>query len=281
MIYKEFEPHPILRDSIKCFWVLEREYNDAQPTEDVMPDSYVELIFNFGEKYFIEKSGERMDLPFAFMVGLLKQVLSLHARGKVQLVVARFYPWAVFTFFDMQVKQNINADFRFDLNEKFKENIRNCFRQSEHEKAAGLLEKFFLERYIHRYFDRNTVNAAAQIIYQKKGDCKIEDLADFLPTTIRTLQCNFHNKLGVSPKSYSGNVRFDRIKEKIVKEPETNLTDLAYEFGYFDQAHFIKDFKGYCRMTPSEFAGKIRAMKEIFCDNQNVVFLQSPGSEGR
>lgn len=244
-----------------------------------MPDSFVEVIFNFGEKYFIEKSIGRIDLPFAFMIGLLKRPFPLYAKGKVRLVVARFYPWAVMTFFDLQVKQNINTDFNFDLSKNLRKDIENCFRQGEHERAAELLEKLFLERYVHKYFDRNTVNAAAQIIYQRKGDCKIEDLADFLPTTPRTLQRNFQNQLGVSPKSYSGNVRFDRIRKKIFKEPDTNLTDLAYEFGYFDQAHFIKDFKNYCQMTPSKFAGKIKAMRKKFNDSQNVVFLQSPESD--
>lgn len=279
IIYKEFEPHPILREFIKCFWILERTYDNAHPTEEVMPDSYVEVIFNFGKPYFLEKAGDRTELPFAFIIGLLKQSLPLHAHGKVQLIVARFYPWAVPAFFDRHVKQNINTDFSFHLSEDFRKAAGECFREGAHEKAAGLLEKLFLERFIHKYFDRSTVNAAAQIIYQKKGDCKIEDLAELLPTSLRTLQRNFHNQLGISPKSYVGNVRFDQIKKKIAKEPDLNLTELAYEFGYFDQAHFIKDFKNYCHMTPSEFAGKIKEIKNIFCDKQDVVFLQSTKSD--
>src|SRR5262245_31447366 len=106
IVYKEYKAHQLLAGSVKCFWVLERDYNAEQPTEDVLPDSYFELIHNFGTPYFIKQGDKRIELPFAFLIGLLKQPLPLHADGKVKLVAVRFYPWAVFSFFDWEIKQN-------------------------------------------------------------------------------------------------------------------------------------------------------------------------------
>ncbi len=51
MLYKEYKPHESLEEHIKCFWVLEKEYNSANQCELVYPDSYFELIFNFGKIY--------------------------------------------------------------------------------------------------------------------------------------------------------------------------------------------------------------------------------------
>jgi AraC-like DNA-binding protein len=59
-------------------------------------------------------------------------------------------------------------------------------------------------------------------------------------------------------------------------KPDTSLTDLAYEFGYTDQAHFIRDFKEFTDKTPGEFAAEIRKLQTVFHDNENVVFLQFP-----
>jgi len=59
-------------------------------------------------------------------------------------------------------------------------------------------------------------------------------------------------------------------------QPDVNLTDLAYEFGYTDQAHFIRDFKAFTNKSPGEFAAEMLKLQEIFRQNENVVFLQSP-----
>jgi hypothetical protein len=49
--YQEFIPHTTLQDSVKRFWVLEKEYTPDDNMEEVTPDSCVERIFNFGTAY--------------------------------------------------------------------------------------------------------------------------------------------------------------------------------------------------------------------------------------
>ncbi len=57
-------------------------------------------------------------------------------------------------------------------------------------------------------------------------------------------------------------------------DPDTSLTDLAYDFGYTDQAHFIRDFKEFADRTPGAFAAEMRALQSVFRDHEHVVFLQ-------
>jgi len=64
-------------------------------------------------------------------------------------------------------------------------------------------------------------------------------------------------------------------------EPDQSLTALAHEFGYTDQAHFTHDFKDFADRTPGEFAREMRAIRDIFRDHDNVVFLQAPPDRGR
>ena len=52
---------------------------------------------------------------------------------------------------------------------------------------------------------------------------------------------------GVSPKTLARAIRFEEIRKRLMFEPNQNLTTLAYEYGYTDQPHFVRDFK--------EFAG--------------------------
>jgi AraC-like DNA-binding protein len=93
--------------------------------------------------------------------------------------------------------------------------------------------------------------------------------------SIRQLQRQFDETTGVSPKTLARTIRFEAIRERLMFDPNANLTELAYEFGYTDQAHFIKDFRAFTDKTPSEFVNELRGFHEMFRNNENVVFLQS------
>jgi len=81
---------------------------------------------------------------------------------------------------------------------------------------------------------------------------------------------------GISPKALARAIRFESIRERLMFDPHANLTELAYEFGYTDQPHFIKDFKALTDKTPGEFVLEMQQLKNIFRESENVVFLQSP-----
>src|SRR4029453_4372716 len=118
--------------------------------------------------------------------------------------------------------------------------------------------------------------AAAKLLYSTKGQFRVAELADRCNLSARQLERQFDETTGVSPKTLAGTIRFEAIRSRLMFEPEANLTDLAYEFGYADQAHFIHDFKAFTNKTPSEFAAEMLKLQEIFHNRQNVVFLQSP-----
>jgi AraC-like DNA-binding protein len=70
----------------------------------------------------------------------------------------------------------------------------------------------------------------------------------------RTLERKFKQILGIPPKKFSNIVRFQRALEKIQSNSASgNLIDIAYEFGYADQAHFIRDFKSMSGIVPGSF----------------------------
>ena len=70
MKYQEYEPHASLRDYVKCFWILEKEYTRDAPNEEVTPDACIELILNFGSPYVLQREGGMdREMPCAFLVG--------------------------------------------------------------------------------------------------------------------------------------------------------------------------------------------------------------------
>ena len=96
------------------------------------------------------------------------------------------------------------------------------------------------------------MNVAAEIIRKNKG-IKIEELAKMLFISKRQLQREFKNKVGISPKHYYRITRINEVLRLLDGDRQMDLTSVAYACGYFDQAHFINDFKRITGVRPTIF----------------------------
>ena len=142
--------------------------------------------------------------------------------------------------------------------------------------AVEEIEDFLIGKRLNLLFEPHQVQTAAKLLYHSKGQFRVAELADYCNLSVRQLQRQFDDATGVSPKTLARTIRFEAIRNRLMFEPDANLTDLAYEFGYTDQAHFINDFKAFTDKTPGDFAAEMQKFQELFRDNDNVVFLQSP-----
>ncbi|WP_235941865.1 helix-turn-helix domain-containing protein [Cyclobacterium roseum] len=69
----------------------------------------------------------------------------------------------------------------------------------------------------------------------------------------RQLERNFKKQIGVSPKQLGKVIRLQTALKVLLDQKSENLTDIAYKSEYFDQAHFIKDFREFTGINPKEF----------------------------
>jgi len=111
--YQEFIPHVVLQDSVKRFWILEKEYTADDAIEEVTPDPCVELIFNFGAAYSEIGRSPLRELPNLCLVGVLSKPLQLRAAGVVKIVAVRFFAWGALSLLENTV--GINSAAAADL----------------------------------------------------------------------------------------------------------------------------------------------------------------------
>ncbi|MBL7882399.1 MAG: AraC family transcriptional regulator [Chryseobacterium gambrini] len=74
----------------------------------------------------------------------------------------------------------------------------------------------------------------------------------------------FSSAIGLSPKQLSRTIRLQAALKMLLNDQFSNLVELAYENEYYDQAHFIKDFKEFTGSTPKEFYGTHLKMSSLF-----------------
>jgi AraC-like DNA-binding protein len=82
---------------------------------------------------------------------------------------------------------------------------------------------------------------------------KVEDLAPSTGLGIRALQRLFREYVGISPKWVIRRARLHDAAARLADAGHVNLTQLAHELGYSDQAHFTRDFKAVVGRSPSDY----------------------------
>jgi AraC-like DNA-binding protein len=278
MKYKEYGPHQTLHEHVKCFWIMERTYTPEHPGEDVTPDAFIELILNFGAPYRLRvDGGPDREMPRAILVGLQRKPLLFRCDGTVKLVATRFFAWGALPFL---------ADHAHGLNklpvtlgrewDNLAMRIEPAVRADDHDAAISIVEEYLIEKLLTATVDLKQIQTAAQMLHLRKGQFRMSDLAEHCNLSRRQLQRQFQDVVGVSPKALARAIRFEEIRKRLMFDPDQSLTDLAHEFGYTDQAHFIRDFKELADRTPGEFARDMRAIQDVFREQQSVVFLQVP-----
>src|SRR5262249_47022507 len=205
-------PHATLQDSVKRFWILEKEYTTHDDLEEVIPDPCVELIFNFGAAYAETGSSPGRILPAICLVGVLSKPLRLRARGLVKIVAVRFFAWGALSFLKNSV--GINSTAAADLDPLWRQvvaGVRAHVQSGKYEKAVAEIEDFLIGVRLNALFGPEQVKAAARLLYRSQGQFRVAELADYCNLSVRQLQRQFDETTGVSPKTLGRLIRFEAI----------------------------------------------------------------------
>jgi AraC-like DNA-binding protein len=241
-----------------------------------VPDGCAELIFNFGSPYELLTPDRTLGLPRAFVVRFQNKPLRFRAAGTVKVVAARLFAWGAFAVFDDDVRLFAHSVRAAGAGwDELVPELEGHVRRGRYEEAARGLQEFLIRRAVLRAYDLKHVRAAAKLLHYSKGQHRIDELADYCRLSVRQLARGFQRAAGVSPKALARALRFEQAVTRIMFDPEADLTRLAQDCGYFDQPHFIKEFKAFAGKTPTEYA---RQMRELgaYLKSKDVVFLQAP-----
>ncbi len=121
-------------------------------------------------------------------------------------------------------------------------------------RLVALAEEFLRQAQPERDELVDLLNQAIDLVRTGPALFRVEDLAGQLPLSQRTLQRLFRRYVGVGPKWVIKRYRLHEAAERLAGDRPPDLARLAQELGYFDQAHFIKDFKAIVGRPPAEYA---------------------------
>jgi AraC-like DNA-binding protein len=119
--------------------------------------------------------------------------------------------------------------------------------------ALDEIEAWLLERFARARTPHPATRAAGGLLRAARGTLRVEGVADATGVSRRRLHELFLREVGVSPKRLARILRFREALERLATAPAVDLTRLALDCGYYDQAHLYRDFRDLVGMTPLEY----------------------------
>jgi AraC-like DNA-binding protein len=274
MNYQTFEPTSDLEEWVKCYWILE-SLNDNIPapiTQDskrqtIIPDGCMEMIFHYGDLYkqYIE-SGESILQPKCFVIGQLTTPLEIEPTGTTGIFSVRFHPEGFMPFATIPLREMENKAVSLEhlfgaSGQALEAAVLTAQTTAE---RIRLVEVFLINKLADNTTIDRIVQSTVETILTANGQLSIEALSRQTGINRRQLERKFASAIGLSPKQLSKTIRLQATLKMLLNKQFTSLTALAYQGEYYDQAHFIKDFKEFTGLTPKEFYHENLEMSSLF-----------------
>jgi AraC-like DNA-binding protein len=143
---------------------------------------------------------------------------------------------------------------------------------SSWERRFDLLDHFLLSRAERGPVPTAQVTWALRRLLDGRGRLPVSAIAEEVGWSHRHLIAKFRQQIGLPPKALSRIVRFNELLRRIRNSSDrVSWTELAYECGYYDQAHLNRDFREFAGTTPSDFLARCRPAGAIVGDGVNSV----------
>ncbi len=258
MEYREIIPGELLRPYVQCYYTFESE-TGVEMDDTVFPGGHMEVIFNLGEGIWqFSVNDVFQTTPPVELWGKLTQPLAVRSAGKNKMLGIRFHAHSAAYFLDGEVGRFNDqvTDLRDLLGEPVKTLHARLKGTPQLHKRIALIEKFLLGRLAKKEKRLGHIAMVGQIVkdlQQTDGPDHIETIASRYNISSRYLSKLFLQYTGVTPKFYNKINRF-QLSLQLISEHPSSLTTVAYDCGYFDQSHFIRDFKLFTGFTPSAYS---------------------------
>ncbi len=257
MNYQEICPCEALNTYVKCYYLYDSSLENSF-VDTVFPSGYTEIIFNLGTgKWQTCATDQFVTTPSIELWGQIIRPLTVRSIGKNTMLGIRFLPHAMSSF----VEENIDSfnnqviDFR-DLSGNAVNSLHaKLLETNALKKRINLVENFLLTRLSSSKKKNSKIAVVNSIMRELKHEDffdNIENVASRYGITSRYLQKLFLQYTGLTPKLYTKINRFQNSL-RLVTQNTNSLTSIAYDCGYFDQSHFIREFKSFTGLTPTGY----------------------------
>jgi AraC-like DNA-binding protein len=268
MTYSTFVPDSLLQPFVEYYWIVE---GHDQAKQKIIPDGFSEMIFHFQDPYEISAAKKNGRQSLTLIAGQLDSPIVLRATGRSGVFGIKFKPTGMWRLFGFQMSELTNETISCKelIREEFNSITEQLHFAHTNSERINIVEKLLFGR----LQDRRESSVANQIISKinfSKGRVAIQNVAKELKISTRTVERIFKQQVGISAKLFSRLIRFNHVLS-LLQTSDVSKSDITFLAGYFDQAHFNKEFKQFSGENPESWIKQNHAFAKFFLSERDTV----------
>ncbi len=264
MLLKKLLPTPDLQPFVRCYWLFDIEETDTPFSQLLFPFGSFELILNLHNPPQMQILGNNKSFtqPDCFYPGQFTKPFILDFAKSSKCIGVSFHSWVGNLLFDIPAKEF--TDKTISLSSIHNENnLLDKLLHSKNESDLIIqLETYLIEK-IKNYKTDTVSSLIAKTIIGNPSLPNIENILHSLGISRRRIEQRFISSIGLPMGCFARKIRFQNAVSLIQTDPLKSLSYIGLEAGYYDQSHFIREFKKFSGLSPNVFKKETSSMKNF------------------
>jgi AraC-like DNA-binding protein len=251
-------PGPPLADFVALLWLYEG-YQQPHKKERLLPDGSMEMVVNLNEDqtrlYDPHETEKFQTLRGPVVVGAHSEFFVIDTAEQHTVAGVHFKPGGAFPFLGLPAGELHNSMVSLeDLWGRLADQLRERLLEAATPQAKfRLLEQSLLEQAAERLERHPAVAFALHELHRLPHTRTIADVTGQIGLSAKRFIQVFSGEVGLTPKLFCRVRRFQTVLRAIGKGRPVEWAAVAADCGYFDQAHFIHDFRAFSGINPSTY----------------------------
>lgn len=263
MIYKKYIPKLPLDNYVDSICYIEGNNKGTS-----LPKIAMSFVFNLEDNFrlFTNKDfTNHIDYKRHWVSGIQTKPVNVESYGTSKMLVIQFKTLGAFIFLNDPLHYYANTYVTLDniFNREADETWEQLQEASSIAEQFLLIENFLYRKLLSNKFPDKKLTSTLELILSNNAPLSINLICSKLKISRKHLNHLSKAFAGVSPKTLYSLNRLQNTLKIISTSPTEKLTDVAYELEYFDQSHFINDFKRFTNLTPNEYASLVLKIKTL------------------
>lgn len=261
--FRIVKPAPALSPYIRYYWIL-RDDAVLPVSERTLPVGCVQWVFHKGKR--LQCLQDLQLQPQSFISGQSFGFSDVRSTGEIEMITVVFQPYAAKAFLQIPLHLFNGQDVSMDEVEdrELSELSRQIVETPDNDRCILLIEQFFYHR-LASCSEYNLKRLSAVLseinLHPQVSTLQLSEVACLSSKQFGRV---FAEYIGTTPKDFLRIVRMQRALYILQQNPASSFAQVAYQCGFSDQSHMIKEFKLFSGYTPAEYLSVCAPVSDYF-----------------